>query len=115
MMRVTGTVVRGDRRGAAIGFPTANIGFHDPDFAGIYAGRATVAGTVYGAAIYIDPSRRLLEAHLLDFEGNLYDAEISVDILMKMRDSKAFESEALLRAAIGSDITAIREYLGTIS
>ncbi len=114
MLTVTGIVLKGERRGIKIGFPTANIEFHDPAFAGIYAGRATLSGVTYGAAVYIDPARELLEAHLLNFQGDLYDKELTIEVIAKIRDSATFSSDTELQAAIAGDIVAVREYLASI-
>ena len=111
MLTVTGSVLRGDRRGIQIGFPTANIEFHDPTFAGIYAGYVKLSGVTYGAAVYIDPARELLEAHLLNFDGDLYGKELTIEVFAKIRDSATFSSDTDLQAAIADDILAVREYL----
>ena len=111
-MQVFGGIVQaGKQRGAASGFPTANIALLDTQLSGIYAGRVTFDGRTYDAAIYADQSRNLLESHLLDFSGDLYDKDISVEILEKIRDSVRFENEAALRSMIAEDIVRIREYL----
>ena len=107
-MIVTGIVQEGARRGAQLGFPTANIPAHDPEMSGIYAGRVTVSEHSYDAVLYADKARGLLEAHLLDFAGDLYGEMISVEIGEKLRERADFVDDATLRAAIASDIAQVR-------
>jgi riboflavin kinase/FMN adenylyltransferase len=111
MQTYTGVVQQGAKRGAALGFPTANIPLDDPDLSGIYVGRATVSGNSYGAAVYADRGRSILEVHLLDFAGDLYGITISVEILAKIRDGVHFENDTLLKVAIAEDIAHARGYL----
>jgi riboflavin kinase/FMN adenylyltransferase len=108
--RYDGVVVEGQKRGAALGFPTANIALVDPALSGIYAGRVLALGHAYHAAVYADQKRMLLEAHLLDFSGDLYGEAITIEVFEKIRDSLRFENEAQLQQAIAEDITRIREY-----
>jgi riboflavin kinase/FMN adenylyltransferase len=111
MQTIRGTVVEGKQEGKALGFPTANIPLTGTTLSGIYAGRVQVDESVYGAALYADPVRGVLEAHLLDFAGDLYGKSIAVEVLAKIRDSSAFENVEVLKAAIAHDIEMIREYL----
>lgn len=110
-MTYRGIVERGDRRGSLIGFPSANIPLIDSSLSGIYVGRATLGARLYHAAVYADTRRGLLEAHLLDFAGgDLYDQEIEIEILEKIREDKRFANEGDLRAAIEGDIESVRYY-----
>ena len=78
---ITGTVIHGKKLGRSLGFPTANL-LIDPSLEianGVYAGRVALTGKPYGALVNIgyNPTvptggKRLLEAHLLDFSGDLY-------------------------------------------
>lgn len=105
---IKGIVERGERRGAALGFPTANIAFFDEAISGVYAARASVDGKEYVAAVFVDPARRVLEAHLLDFAGDLYGIELQVALLGKIRDGVHFEDDVTLKEAIARDIEAVR-------
>ena len=110
---VDGIVVSGDARGGTLGFPTANLRT-DPELLvpafGIYAG----AGGEYRAAISIGVNphyggaERRIEAYLLDFEGDLYGKRLVVELWERLRDERAFESEADLVAQIAADVAATR-------
>ena len=101
---VTGAVVRGDGRGEAIGFPTANITFDTTlePLDGIYAVRVRHAGVSYDGAGYVGvrptfaTGRKFLEVHLFDFSGDLYDQVIDVLFVDLIRPDMKFSSVAEL-------------------
>jgi len=95
----TGVVQKGRGLGAALGYPTANIVLPD-SLSGIYAARVLVGDEKYFAAVFADPTRGVLEAHLLDFSGSLYDKEVEVTLEKKLRESAMFDDDDELRAAI---------------
>ena len=107
-----GIVQKGKRRGAALGFPTANIALAGTEVSGIYAAKAIVGGKEYQAAAFANPERELLEAHLLDFSGDLYGKSIEIELFEKIRESMKFSDDTALRAAIADDIRRIRALLG---
>ena len=108
-----GTVVRGDQRGGTLGFPTANVAVEAdllvPAF-GIYAGAA--AGRRAAISIGTNPhyggEERRIEAFLLDFEGDLYGERLVAELWERLRDERAFASEAELIAAIAEDVARTR-------
>ena len=115
-----GRVVPGFRRGRALGVPTANVdveaGMVFPG-RGVYAARACVAGTWYRAAVNIghNPTFRgrheatahvTVEAHLLGFAGDIYDRDIRLDFLHKLRDERRFEGVDALVAQMQDDIAS---------
>jgi riboflavin kinase / FMN adenylyltransferase len=110
---VEGIVVTGDARGGTLGFPTANLRV-DPELLvpayGIYAGQA--AGYRAAVSIGVNPhyggSERRVEAYLLDFDGDLYDRRLVVELWERLRDERAFESEAELVAQIAEDVELTR-------
>lgn len=117
---VEGTVVSGDRRGRELGFPTANVLSEEavalPD-EGVYAGYVTRAdGTVYLSAIsvgrrptfYDENGQCLVEAHLLDFDGDLYGERLRVEITHHVREQKRFSSVEELIEQIRLDVTEVR-------
>jgi 3,4-dihydroxy 2-butanone 4-phosphate synthase/GTP cyclohydrolase II len=115
---VEGIVVEGDRRGRKLGFPTANVRI-GPGTAladGVYAGVVELAdGSRHLGAVsvgrrpqYYDAGERLLEAHLLDFDGDIYGEKIRVEIGTLVRGQLVFESEDQLVRQIASDVEAIR-------
>ncbi len=107
-----GTVMRGEGRGAVLGFPTVNIPLVDGEVSGIYAARVKIKENEapYMAAVYADQKRKLLEAHILNFSDELYGCDIQIVLLEKIRESKIFADEVALRAAIADDIARVRAY-----
>ncbi len=109
-MRYRGIVQKGRTYGQALGFPTVNISMSGEPVSGIYASRVRVDEAEYPAAAYADSPRNVLEAHLLDFSGDLYGKEIEIELLKKIRDDEQFPDEASLKAAIAADVAKVREY-----
>lgn len=109
-MKYSGIVIEGSKRGRALGFPTANIELSGGSVSGIYIAKATAQGTEYHAAVFADPSRKLLEAYLLDFSGDLYGETISVELMKKIREIETFPNEDTLKKAIWSDVEHVRAY-----
>jgi riboflavin kinase/FMN adenylyltransferase len=119
---LAGEVVKGDQRGRELGFPTANLDVTDlctpPN--GVYAAHAEVNGATHRAAVNIglrptvaevEPTLHV-EAHLLDFEGDLYGEVLTLTFVGKLRDEKPFDSLDALKAQIEKDIVQAR-YLFT--
>ena len=104
-----GIVQQGSAYGHSLGFPTANIPLTD-DTSGIYAAKVRCDGTEHNAAVYADTKRKLLEAHLLDFNENLYGKEIAVELLERIRDDRQFANTEDAKTAIAEDVRAIRAY-----
>lgn len=117
---VTGEVVQGDQRGRLIGFPTANIVFR-PGRAwpakGVYAGWATLPdGRRVQSAINIGmrptfhqhAEHPLLEAHLLDFEEDLYGQHLRVEFVEFLRSERRFNGIDEISAQLKKDIEAAR-------
>jgi len=118
---VEGTVVSGDHRGHELGFPTANVLTDEtlpPE--GVYAGYVTRAdGTVYLSAIsigrrptfYADDGMCLVEAHLLDFDGDLYGEHLIVEIVDLVREQERFDSVDELMIQIQHDVETVRDHV----
>ena len=108
---VDGVVVVGDERGGTLGFPTANLSVEPhllvPAF-GIYAGaaRGGRAAVSIGTNPHYGGLERRIEAHLLEFEGDLYGQRLVVELWRRLRDERAFDSEAELVAQIARDVEA---------
>ena len=108
-----GTVVVGDERGGTLGFPTANLAVSPhllvPAY-GIYAGVALGrrAAVSIGTNPHYGGQERRIEAHLLDFEGDLYGARLVVELWQRLRDERVFASEAELIAQIARDVEDAR-------
>jgi len=110
---VEGTVTLGDQRGGTLGFRTANLAV-DPELLvpayGIYAGaaRGRRAAISIGVNPHYGGDERRIEPHLLDFEGDLYGQRLVVELWQRLRDERAFGSEADLVAQIARDVEAAR-------
>ena len=114
-----GPVVRGQERGRAIGFPTANMAV-TPDRAlpafGVYVTRSYVGDRTFASATNIginptfDDVRPTVETYLLDFEGDLYGRELRVEVLHRLRGEIKFDGVEPLVAAIAGDVRATRAY-----
>jgi riboflavin kinase / FMN adenylyltransferase len=110
---VEGTVVAGDARGGTLGFPTANLRL-EPDLLvpayGIYAGAADGhrAAISIGTNPHYGGAERRVEAHLLDFEGDLYGRRLVVELWGRLRDEQSFSSEDELVAQIARDVEDTR-------
>ncbi|MBL8158123.1 riboflavin kinase [bacterium] len=105
-----GIIQHGNGTGKTLGFPTLNIPLEDETVSGIYAAIVTIKGSPYHAAAYADTRRKLLEAHLLHFEDDLYGLEATIELKKKIREDQRFEDEAELKKAIAADIDAIMAY-----
>jgi riboflavin kinase / FMN adenylyltransferase len=116
-------VVEGDRLGRELGFPTANLdvaGLVVPA-GGVYAAHATVGKEHHRAVLNIGHRPTLkqavpelrVEAHLLDFVGDLYGCEMEVTFAEKLRDEQKFDSLDALRAQIAKDVDQARQRFGT--
>jgi riboflavin kinase/FMN adenylyltransferase len=126
--RVDGVVVRGDRRGRAMGYPTANV--ESPQFTaipadGVYAGhlvtrdpRGGASRERFPAAISVGSnptfqgSRRTVEAYVLDYDGDLYGEHVGIEFVQRLRPMIAFPDVDALLAAMAQDVTDTRTVLG---
>ena len=108
-----GTVVPGDQRGGTLGYPTANLAL-DPALLvpryGIYAGAAREhrAAISIGTNPHYGGQERRIEPFLLDFEGDLYGQRLVVELWERLRDERAFASEAELVEQIARDVERTR-------
>jgi riboflavin kinase/FMN adenylyltransferase len=116
--QLRGEIVTGDQRGRTLGFPTANI---IPDEAlvcpghGIYACRTdeACAAVSIGVRPTFNTGRALLvEAYLLDFEGDLYGRNLRIDFLERLRGERRFDSPEALIEQMRRDVERTREICG---
>ncbi|WP_338026318.1 bifunctional riboflavin kinase/FAD synthetase [Cohnella algarum] len=119
---LTGTVVHGQARGRLIGFPTANLSADEPYVLprhGVYAVRAKDGGAEYGGVMNVGIRPTVdeaggepkLEAHLFDFDGDLYGRELAVQFVKYIRPEKKFGSLEELSLQIKRDADEAREIL----
>ena len=117
---IEGVVQQGDRRGRELGYPTANLMLGDyqrPKY-GIYAVRVTLEdGSEHpgvanlGVRPTFDPPEELLEAHIFDFDGDLYGRKIEVALHAFIREEKKFDGIEPLIAEMRNDEAAARKLL----
>jgi riboflavin kinase/FMN adenylyltransferase len=125
--RIEGVVVRGDRRGRELGYPTANV--ESPPFTaipadGVYAGALVTRDPRSGATRDSSPAaisvgtnptfqgtRRTVEAFLLDFDGDLYGEHVGVEFVQRLRPTLAFSGVEELVAAMDRDVAATRKIM----
>lgn len=117
---VNGRVVRGRQLGRTLGFPTANLRFHrnTPPLSGIFAARVHgiaaqpwPAVTSFGTRPTVDGGEPLLEAHLFDFDGDLYGRRIEVEFVSKLRDEEKFADLPAMVAQMHRDAAQARAIL----
>lgn len=118
---LSGVVMRGFRRGRELGYPTANIsdeGIALPPF-GVYAGWAvTEDGERHGAVVNVgnrptfDGRSLSIEAHLFNFDGNLYGKELRVSLHHHLRPEAKFDDAGALKAQLTRDAVEARKVLG---
>jgi riboflavin kinase/FMN adenylyltransferase len=124
LYRVAGDVVHGDGRGKRIGIPTANLETGDEKLipgAGVYACRAQILDKLWPAAVNVGTrptfesadQRSHVEAHILDFSGDLYTQNIKLDFVERLRGEERFESVDELIKQIYADIEQTREIITT--
>lgn len=115
-----GEVVHGEHRGRTLSFPTANLAVAKQLIPGdgVYAGWAVTEVGRFASAISIGTTptfgggTRRVEAHLLDFDGDLYGRPMRLEFDRPLRGQQAFDSGAALREQLEKDVAAVRECLG---
>ena len=118
---LSGRVQRGDQRGRTIGFPTINLGAPTARKllppTGVYAAIAQTAAGAFGAMLNlgarptVSDERPTIEAHLLDFSGDLYGADVRLDLVAFLRPIQRFAGLAELTTQLEADRLAARTAL----
>lgn len=115
---LAGLVGHGAGRGRTIDFPTANVqvpASRTVPADGVYAALVPLEGRLLPAVVNVGgrptfgETERLIEVHILDFEGELYDRRLVVEFVARLRDTQPFGSVDELRAQIGRDVEAARK------
>ena len=114
--RIRGTVGRGAERGRTLGFPTANL-FNVATLTpgnGVYAALVHTTEGRRATAVNVGPNptfgeaARKIEAHILDFDGDLYGRTLDIDFVGRIRDVKRFASVDELREQLQHDLATVR-------
>jgi len=113
---IEGEVTSGAGRGRTLGFPTANIAPDRPPLVarGVYRGRVSIQGGPHEAVVNVGvrptfgETSLAVEAHLLDFTGDLYGRRVRLEFLTRLRDEMRFSSIEDLKAQVARDIAAAR-------
>jgi riboflavin kinase/FMN adenylyltransferase len=111
--KLAGKVVSGYGRGTGLGFPTANLEVTSdhalpPD--GVYTGWARLNGNTYQVMTNIGKNptfgthQRTVEAYLINYHGDLYGADLQLDIVARLRDEKKFKNAEELKKQVAEDI-----------
>ena len=122
--KLRGVIERGAGRGRALGVPTANLRTTAEliPARGVYAGLVEVHGKLIPAAINIglnptfvnDDCKTTIEAHLLDFSGDLYGENLSIEFVVRLREEKKFASASELVEQIKLDLNQCRGLVGSL-
>jgi riboflavin kinase / FMN adenylyltransferase len=110
MERISGIVIKGKQKGKELGFPTLNLALEGGlgVKSGVYAGTVYFDSKSHKSAIFIGKECNMLEAHMLDFDGDLYDKKVEIEIGVKIRDVIKFENDDALKKQIAADIEMIK-------
>jgi riboflavin kinase / FMN adenylyltransferase len=121
--RLEGVVVRGDRRGRELGFPTANLlcgRYAAVPADGVYAarlirrdGEALMAAVSIGTNPTFSGRERRVEAYALDFTGDMYGDRVALDFVAHLREMRQYDGVEPLVAQIREDVQRTRDVLGT--
>lgn len=121
---LSGKVVQGKQLGRTIGFPTANLDIHETykliPQNGVYVVKSIIDNqTVFGMMnIGFNPTvggeKQSIEVHFLDYDSNLYEKDIKVSILHRLREEQKFGNITLLKAQLAQDEKNTRAYLAII-
>jgi riboflavin kinase / FMN adenylyltransferase len=109
MDKMQGEVIHGQNKGNKLGYPTANVRFKGKLDQGVYWGWAIVEGKKYKTGIMYREGTDVLEAHIIDFQGDIYGKQISLELVGKIREVVTFKNDGELAAQIKKDIEKIKE------
>ena len=113
---VSGKIIHGEKLGKKLGFPTANIKFKSELLDGVYAVKTKINNELYQAVANIGFKPTLkgkkyqFEAHIINFNQDLYGMRLSFDIIKKIRDTKKFNNLDELKKQINKDIESAKKH-----
>jgi riboflavin kinase/FMN adenylyltransferase len=112
----SGIVIAGKKRGAELGFPTANVMLAQDIPEGIYASLITIKNNSYQAATFIGSAKTFnetevkAESYILDFSESIYGEKVTVKLFKKIRSNHAFSSVDELIEQMHKDVKEIRSF-----
>jgi riboflavin kinase / FMN adenylyltransferase len=120
---ITGTVMRGDRMGQKLGWPTINLSAEHKLLPsdGVYASRVLLPSfpATFDSATNIgtrptvyENYQRVVESHILDFKADVYGQRVELSFYKRLREERIFPTVMDLSAQIGRDVEATRDYFG---
>lgn len=117
MYKIVGKVIHGNGNGKKVGMPTANIDIKDAE--------QNIEYGVYAAIVYINDKKyfgvcnignrptiddkKTIEVNIIDFDEDIYDKEIKIDLISKLRDIKKFNNLKEVKTQVDKDIKRVRE------
>ena len=116
---ISGRIVHGDKRGHGLGFPTANVGMHrlHSPVSGVFATRVyglnektLEAVTSIGTRPMFEGKDMILEAHILDFDEDVYGKYVRVELLKQLRDERTFATIKELKQQMKIDVENTRQF-----
>lgn len=116
MIKLRGKVKKGNSRGKALGYPTANINLFKDVPQGIYISKTKVNGKEYNSLTFIgnattfNETKIKAETYILDFDSDIYGKFISISLLKKIRGNIKFKSEKELVEQMNKDLKAAKNY-----
>lgn len=116
MKIIRGKIIEGKKRGMDLGFPTANIVLKDKIEEGIYISILRIdkeklpSLTFIGAALTFGEQQVKAETYILNFDKDIYNKEVTLELIEKIRDNKKFENKEDLIAEMENDKKIALEY-----
>lgn len=126
MKKISGKIVRGKGRGKGFGFPTANVVLkgvylaRNPVSSGVYACWVTVCGKRFASATSVGVNEMFgeksptIEAHLLDFSGDIYGENVEIEFVKRLREMQRFPTVSALQEQMEMDVQQVRIVLSTL-
>lgn len=115
-IKFSGIVKKHLGRGRKLGYPTANLDIDSKIQDGLYLGTTEVGKKKYPSLIFVgapatfDNKERQLESYLLNFSGDLYGQQITIETIRKIRDNKKFETQEALVTQMRQDEVVARKF-----
>ena len=110
-IKQSGVVIVGKKIAQTTGFPTANIPYINNSMdATVFISTIKYNGKIYKGATFYNKQRNILESHILDFNEDIYDKEIEVCLIKKVRDKMKFKSKEEAEKQLMQDVENAKKY-----